>query len=86
MWARAPWRAMNVLAIVLAVVLLTAPWPWRPVFGLLALAALAATSLSLRLVRPPDIKSSVGTVQISGRPSNSARHPTAGSLRSPRGE
>src|SRR5207253_3229191 len=59
-WARAPWQAMNVLAIALAVVLLTAPWPWRPVFALLVFAALAGASLSLRLVRPPDMRSMSG--------------------------
>jgi hypothetical protein len=51
MWTAGPWRAMNVLVIVLVIVLFSAAWPVRPVLTLLTIVSLLAASLALRLVR-----------------------------------
>ena len=61
MWTAGPWRAINVLAIVLVSVRFSpawpvrpVPWPMRTVLTLLTIVGLLAALLALQLVRVGD--------------------------------
>jgi hypothetical protein len=56
MWAKGPWRVVNVLAIVAVIVLFTAS-PVRSVLTAVAILGAFLASFALRLVRVPNIGS-----------------------------
>ena len=64
MWTAGPWRAINVLALVLVSVRFSPAWPvrpvLRPVLTLLTIVGLLAAWLALRLVRVGDSGSGRG--------------------------